>query len=337
MPSTSFQDAGLTIADVQAVTSSDLHSIILLIFCHGIHTCIFFITLYYTFHSVRTHKIIPIGIVAFLWCDNTVIVGLQWRFIDELFITHGTSLEAEYDFYALSGVYASLGRVNIALRALSVFLADVILIWCCWALYSQNIKIVILPCLCLLTEIVSVCFLIVGTESSDQNANLVLIYYAMTVITNSLCTVLILFRIVRISGIRSSLKSYRGLMEILVESAIMYTAVFIVLLVMYEREFYAHSNAPMVGYGYPLMMSVSVTGIAPTLIIARVMAGHSRPNDSWTRPLASHLRSDTRGAIAQSTMRFAGSPNYAQRIDLELGREDVELEDEEARTEGTKV
>lgn len=149
MPSTSFQDAGLTIADVQAVTSSDLHSIILLIFCHGIHTCIFFITLYYTcrchlafsvplgltstyiVHSVRTHKIIPIGIVAFLWCDNTVIIGLQWRFIDELFITHGTSLEAEYDFYAMSGVYASLGRVNIALRALSVFLADVILV-CMW-------------------------------------------------------------------------------------------------------------------------------------------------------------------------------------------------------------
>lgn len=26
-------------------------------------------------------------------------------------------------------------------------------IWRCWALYSQNIKIVILPCLCLLTEI----------------------------------------------------------------------------------------------------------------------------------------------------------------------------------------
>lgn len=81
----------------------------------------------------------------------------------------------------------------------------------------------------------------------------------MTVITNSLCTVLILFRIVRISGIRSSLKSYRGLMEILVESAIMYTAVFIVLLVMYEREFHARGNAVMAGYGYPLMMSVSVT------------------------------------------------------------------------------
>ncbi len=45
--SATFQDAGLTVADVQTLMSMTLHPAILLAFCHGIHTCIFFTALYY--------------------------------------------------------------------------------------------------------------------------------------------------------------------------------------------------------------------------------------------------------------------------------------------------
>ena len=62
----------------------------------------------------------------------------------------------------------------------------------------------------------------------DQIVNLELSYQSATVITNIFCTTAIICRIVVVSGWRKSLKTYRGLMEILVESSILYTAIYMI-------------------------------------------------------------------------------------------------------------
>ncbi|KAF9046798.1 hypothetical protein BDZ89DRAFT_1058268 [Hymenopellis radicata] len=48
-----WEEYGFTVADVQTIMSIELHPIILLAFCHGIHTSIFFIALYYIIESTQ--------------------------------------------------------------------------------------------------------------------------------------------------------------------------------------------------------------------------------------------------------------------------------------------
>ncbi|KAF9025724.1 hypothetical protein BDZ89DRAFT_1135269 [Hymenopellis radicata] len=325
-----FEDYGLTVADVQSLLSSNLHPRILLTLCHGIYTCIFLAALNYIAESTQPNRkrIILASIITFLWCTNTTIVGLQWNSVDEIFITHGLSLEDEFDF-ATSGSTPAIALTSSVLRSLNTILADLILVyWRCWVLYGGNLMVTAVPSLCLITETISVGLILGYFDISAVGAgqvNWTLVYYSMTVATNSLCTFLILFRIVQVSGVGASLKTYRGIIEILVESAAMYAAIYISLLLVYAYEFYSPNVVVMTAYTYPEVISYSITGIAPTLIIARVMAGHSRPNDSWTRPSLPHLRSPMR-SLAES-LQFASAPDNSTgtehtpaNVDVEQGR-----------------
>ncbi|KAF8988628.1 hypothetical protein BDZ89DRAFT_244633 [Hymenopellis radicata] len=224
-------------------------------------------------------------------------LGLDWKGVDLYFIAHGTSLETEFNFYLTGDLPKSIA--GDLLRALSVLLADLILVWRCWVLYGGNLKVIALPALCVITETVSACIAIVSYVEdihfiSASRVNWTLVYYSMTVATNSLCTVLILFRIVRVSGLGASLKTYRGIIEILVESAAMYAIIYIALLIAYAYQFYTGTGvAVFTAEAYPQIISFSITGIVPTLIIGadsspvswlvnRVPTTHGRAHPSRT-------------------------------------------------------
>ncbi|KAF9009285.1 hypothetical protein BDZ89DRAFT_1143865 [Hymenopellis radicata] len=76
-----WEDYGWTVADVQSLMSTYLHPVILLAFCHGIHTSILFVALYYIIESTQSirKRMTLAGIITFLWFANTVILGLEWK------------------------------------------------------------------------------------------------------------------------------------------------------------------------------------------------------------------------------------------------------------------
>ncbi|KAF9018495.1 hypothetical protein BDZ89DRAFT_1073831, partial [Hymenopellis radicata] len=130
--------------------------------------------------------------------------------------------------------------------------------------------------------------------------------------TNSLCTFLLLFRSMRFSDLLgASLRTYRGIIEVLVESAAMYAAIYIALLVVHTYEFYSPDVIVRTRYEYPMVISYSITGIAPTLIIGRVMAKQSRPNNVSIPPTLPNMRS-TMHSIAES-LRFASASSHGTR------------------------
>ncbi|PBK60803.1 hypothetical protein ARMSODRAFT_1026240 [Armillaria solidipes] len=95
----------------------------------------------------------------------------------------------------------------------------------------------------------------------------------MSLITTVLSTCLIVFRIVKMEGGASSpvlLRSYRGIIEIVIESAALYMLTLIIFL-----AFFIHDNARS---AYPQAILNIVTGVAPTLIVLRVASGQARPN-----------------------------------------------------------
>ncbi|KAF8899674.1 hypothetical protein CPB85DRAFT_1439900 [Mucidula mucida] len=285
------EDSGYTIAEAQySFKHGMLHSTILFAFCHAIHTCIYFLALHYIASSTlpKRKRSVFAGIITFMWGTNNIMLGLNWSWLNSLFIVHGESVESEFEYQ----FFGDLPGAELAsvLRALEVLLTDSILVWRCWILYGHNRMVWAALGLCFTFEIVSSAIILSDVDPATR-----------------LCTLLILFRIIRVSGVRASLKSYRGLIEILVESVFMYALVYSTLLSVYAYEFYSPYVSVMAVYSYPQVISWSVTGIAPTLIIARVVAGKSRPNDTWTRPSLPHMRSDMQ-SFAES-LQFADGPN----------------------------
>ncbi len=143
-----FEDYGLTVADVQSLMPSQLHPTIVLAFCHGIHTCIFSIALYYIGRCFSSSTKSPIShspsyavestqpnrkritlasIISFLWVANTVILSLGWELTGLFFIAHGTSLETEFGF-GIAGSSLPLKLAVDIFRVLSVLVADLILV-----------------------------------------------------------------------------------------------------------------------------------------------------------------------------------------------------------------
>ncbi|KAJ7215662.1 hypothetical protein C8J57DRAFT_1255497 [Mycena rebaudengoi] len=67
---------------------------------------------------------------------------------------------------------------------------------------------------------------------------------------------------------------YRRAIEILVESAVLYSVALIVLLPFLVQKS-SFNN------GYPHAFVAQLTGICPTLMVARVSFGHARPDETW--------------------------------------------------------
>ncbi|KAF9026902.1 hypothetical protein BDZ89DRAFT_1161031 [Hymenopellis radicata] len=282
--SSALQQLGLSVADAQYLLATHLHSTILFVFCHGIHTVVFFVALYYA----NRQQSILIAIITFLWCSQTVVVGLNWKAIDECFITHGLSLDMELAFYQ-SGAMPG-GISSDILHVVTVVFADIILIWRCWVWYGRNWIVVAALALCLVTETIVSGFILSGSNLYASvgifHVNWNLVSYAVAMLTNTFYTFLVLVRILRITGIRASLATYRGMTELFVESAALYSVAYAVLLGIYAYEYYSPNASPVIAmYHYPKAVASSITGIAPTLIVACIMA-----NDSWARAHVKSLR-----------------------------------------------
>ncbi|KAF9039594.1 hypothetical protein BDZ89DRAFT_1060751 [Hymenopellis radicata] len=304
-----FEGVVITEADVQDISRTTLHSMMLFLFCHAVHTCIFGAALYYIASNKggNRRRIIFASIVTFLWLVETVIVAFQWEFVDDAFVFSGhsaASTELRFNKFrdGLPGTTASY-----VLRGLCTFLADLILIWHCYMLYGRSWKVASLPSLCLGFETISFAILVSLPEATDPIPGVnwvkwVVICYSMTVVTNGLCTSLILSHIVWVNGVSASLRTDGGIIEIFIQSAALYSAVQVAVLVVYAYEFYAPDVRIVSKFIYPQVLSCSITGIAPTLIIARIMAGKGRPKD----PSTSNMLSVT----LTESMRFASGPPY---------------------------
>ncbi|KAK0434379.1 uncharacterized protein EV420DRAFT_1248273, partial [Desarmillaria tabescens] len=98
-------------------------------------------------------------------------------------------------------------------------------------------------------------------------------YLSFSLGTTLFCTILIIYRIIKVGRSSNSIGAYRGVIEILVESASLYAVSLILWM-----AFLLHNYEASV---YPEAIYVSITGIAPTLIVGRIASGQARPDDSW--------------------------------------------------------
>ncbi|KAJ7696935.1 hypothetical protein B0H17DRAFT_1197677 [Mycena rosella] len=256
-----------------------LQMTLLELFMNGLYTGVFIATIYsFVFRKGAERISLPIcmAFVA-MYTFSTVHAASRWVMIKNAFIDNGDTPESTLAYLLENPVWLVI-IPGIAFPA-NTLVADCVLIWRCWTVWNQNLKVIIIPTLCTIVG-AAFGFLSVAKEvqfilhpNLDRNAfrTFATVWFIMSLATTLVATLFIVFRILTMTEGR--LRGYGRVIEIVVESAALYCVVLIIFLPFLIRG--------STEDGYPEAILVQVTGLAPTLIIARVSFGLARPDTTW--------------------------------------------------------
>ncbi|RDB16677.1 hypothetical protein Hypma_002519 [Hypsizygus marmoreus] len=263
----------------------------------GIHFTVFLMALSNIFtgpqRGTHSRRVMTLLIVV-MFVLSTVHNAAFWAYVHRAFITHGQTSQSVAD--ALNEYPVWFTGVTGVSDANAV-LADCIIIWRCWIVWGQNWWITVIPIICtMLTtafSIIAIYSTVTSTTFGAVGVDYATALYSTSLATTIYCTGMIIYRIVmvgRSQRIGGGLQAYHNVMEILVESSALYCIATLFALVAYIRSGPASE--------YASAFWTSVTGIAPTLIVARVASGEARPDESW--------KESKQGTHQLSFLRFNG-------------------------------
>ncbi|KAF7323976.1 hypothetical protein MKEN_00619300 [Mycena kentingensis (nom. inval.)] len=230
---------------------------------------------------------------------------------------------------SLTHIPAWIEGVGDSFFLLNIFLADCVLIWRCWCVWNRRWTVVVLPAMATTLSGVVLGGIIISDQviarrtsepftaarKAAEFVNLSGIYFSLSVATSLFTTLLITFRIVLVqraskhvglSGGRGLNNDFSTVIEILVESAVLYSATlltFVVLLLQKDVSAYYAQN-----------VHAQMAGLAPLLILLRIAAGQSRPQAQWS---TTHHASDF---TSEGSMQFAeGSAPTESTLSMSVG------------------
>lgn len=279
-------DADLTM--IFQVLDAYLNTMILQALLLGAYSCILAVTLWFMFRgNEHRYRGFMLFTVLSLYILAVIDFAFNWSFTRTAFITDGQNFWSI--FIAMFGATSSLRAPHYLVSGItgliSTALADIALIWRCWIVWGRRWLIVLIPILCTITSATlksvqtyrGLRDLVNVNQASAQGTSIDLttVYIAMVLATTLLCTVLIVYRIVSVGGAQyaSGIRTYRGAIEVLVESAALFSVSLIIYVALVARNSVADN--------YLDIIAAAFRGIAPTLIVGRVASGHARPDHSW--------------------------------------------------------
>ncbi|KAK0244810.1 hypothetical protein EDD85DRAFT_979839 [Armillaria nabsnona] len=276
-----------------------LNRLILESLLHGVYTGIVTVTLWTMFTSTkRLHGTFLRTIIIMLYVLRMVAFVMEWTFAHRAFIEYGYNYYSV--FVALTGdglwwrVYYLIGGVT---GGIGTILVDITITWRCWVLWGCQWQVVLIPIMCLVAATVMKAMQIFSDFHgvSDVSKSVLyaaeidwpLIYAALSLTTTLMCTLLIVYRIVRFAR---RLLLFRRIISALIESAMIYTLSLIVYLALAGRNLMAANYADTV--------AAYVRAIAPTLLALRVAAGSTS--------ISNDEESNTSGNISDINFRPMG-------------------------------
>ncbi|KAK0185164.1 hypothetical protein F5146DRAFT_1228103 [Armillaria mellea] len=268
---------------------ADLNSVIFCSLLHGIYTGI----IVFTLGNMIWSKSRPTGraltiIIILLYIATTIDFALTWSYIHTVFVDHGQTLWTKYMSYQTPGTGITIGAASAG--AICTVLADSTMIWRCWIVWGQRWQTVLLPVLLLVSNIV-LKILAMSRHYTPPDGYVLgyVLYSSFTLASTLWCTLFIIYRIVTVARsageVGGGLSAYRHVIEVLVESSALYSISLILFV-----SFYVRNDATM--YYFDVLSAIT-RGIAPTLLVGRVAAGHARPDDSWQGSVVSSLHFGT--------------------------------------------
>ncbi|KAG6909683.1 hypothetical protein DXG01_016090 [Tephrocybe rancida] len=260
----------------------------------GIHFAVFLMALSKIYtgpeRSSRSRQVMTILVILF-FVMSTIHHATYWAYVRRAFIEHGETAESIADALNEYPVWFT-GTTSVS--DANAVLADGVIIWRTWVVWGRSWQVTVVPIICTLLTI-AFCIIAIFQTVTSTSFGAVGVDYATALYSTSLattlyCTAAIVYRVVLVgkhSRVGYRLRSYRGVIEILVESSMLYFIATLFALVAYV------SSGPASEYASAFW--TAITGIAPTLVVARVAAGEARPNQTWNDarqggPVLSFLR-----------------------------------------------
>ncbi|KAF5328396.1 hypothetical protein D9619_013323 [Psilocybe cf. subviscida] len=235
----------------------------------------------------RFHSII----LTLLFCMIIINMGTNWYQTRSIFILHNDTWST-----MVAGVSAGqdLYLLGIVSQFMAVLLADFLMAWRCYVLWDQHIAVFAVFTVLLLAEIavLPITLRLRSEHKLGSGQVFTSVYFFISVGITILATTLIIFRIIALTGRGGKAKRrYRYIIEVLIESGALYscTSLIVSVLLALDKGF---TNIPrMKAMFYGLAIITPVTGIAPTLMAARLVAGmKTTQSDTYPSQQISALR-----------------------------------------------
>ncbi|PBK70850.1 hypothetical protein ARMSODRAFT_1083821 [Armillaria solidipes] len=309
-------------AAVFQLLDATLNSGILFALLYGIYTGILAVTLWNIFinkcWAIRRAVVI---VIILLHALITINFAAGWSWMRFAFIRNGQSFWTVY--LILDGLDATTWVMSVA-ASISTILADLYIIWCCWMVWGQRWLVVLLPIFSLVSAIVSR-----TTREYYINVNalntigdvLLMLYIYFNLATTLSCTLLIIYRIVAVTGVRHGVMGrlgvYRRFIEVLVESSALYSISLII-----DLAFTIHDGFGLI---YTDAIAAIAKGVAPTLLVGRAAAGHTRPREDSDGSTVSslHFQVPSEPGMTSSQREESTIQSSALAMDIEAQPEQL--------------
>ncbi|KAK0217332.1 hypothetical protein EDD85DRAFT_961977 [Armillaria nabsnona] len=302
---------------------NNLNSVMLYALLHGMYTGILAVTLWNIFINkcwqIRQGLVVVIILLHGL---TTISFAANWSYVHSAFIGNGKSFWT-VDL-KLNSPTQSVFLVGGIASTMSTITTDLYMIWCCWIVWGQHWLVALLPILSLIAaSVLKILTIYENYDYGGAGANVIfeILYPAFILATTLWCTLFIIYRILTITGVKhgagGQLRLYHRCIEVLVESSALYSICLIVYLALYISNIF--------GQYYLVVIAAIAKGVAPTLLIGRAAAGHTRPNDDNSENTVSSLHFQTAGSeVGSTSFQESTIESAVSEIDIEAQQEQLD-------------
>ncbi|KAF9052256.1 hypothetical protein BDZ89DRAFT_1125718 [Hymenopellis radicata] len=258
--SVAFRKSVLNIALIQALL-------------HGVYTVLYLYIACTLVSGVRIRQqaTVLLAMTALYLVATTHLVA-DWVYVERGFVYHGQTENTMMDYLLINPPdWMFLSTASFMVNTL---FADCFLVWRCWLVWDKRLKAAAVPGLFTIigTVFAGLSFYQQTVTSPSANSvwsvdtiNWSIPYFSLSLATTLVSTILIVWRLVQSRSSRSGTSTnMTKLIEMVVESCMLYSLCMILLLAFFVQ------NIPAANY--LVAITASVTGIAPTLIVVRLIA-----------------------------------------------------------------
>ncbi|KAF9548011.1 hypothetical protein CPC08DRAFT_823572 [Agrocybe pediades] len=319
-----------SVAQQKSSISASLNSSLLLQFLFGIYTGLFPATLYIYLRKdsrTRSKDRIVIGSMTALYSGTAIFFFAYWVFF---YYQFGTGNKTRVDLFLeevqIPGEVAVIIIFDV-IPFLLLLLADALLVWRCFHACKRSLRISLLPIALLIVEIgLAVASIVLRCLFDTNSAFGTLQFVRMsnhldsatlvsTAATSVISTAAICFQIWRHTTPRSrAWMHYRTIIKALVESSGTYSVVVVLIAILdFANNGQLESSLGVANIqAYVSIVSLMVSGLAPTLMIARLSLSSGKELQVDTEGSSAHLPSD----LIDPTLRSADGNLEGGRADF---------------------
>ncbi|KIJ33402.1 hypothetical protein M422DRAFT_52454 [Sphaerobolus stellatus SS14] len=284
-------DASEIAAISYSYRSVNLQAAIVEAYVNGLYSVIVWGTMYILYRTppqqtqiqgIKARQTKKATLILVPYFASTVHLAFKWELTRLSFLVNGDT--SDDIFNSLLAPPLWLRAFGSALLVFNMLLADSIIIWRCWTVWGRNWLAIVFPLLWLIVEIVFGILSLIAQDLpsvafANNRIDVSSVYFSASLATTVVSTLLIVSRIYYVT--RRNIRKYSTTLEIIVESAALYSLNLIILVPLIV--------GPTYNGAYLQAILMPMTGIAPTLILARVSLGWSRPDSYWTSVTTSNV------------------------------------------------